>query len=170
MEIKMMKVQDVHPYENNPRINDGAVDAVVESIKQYGFKVPVIIDGGGVLVTGHTRLKAAKKLGLKEIPAVIADDLTEEQCKAFRIADNKVSDFSIFDNKKLLEELEGLDDLFTGFETSDVFNSILDEKDKSLLDDLDDGFVYEASFKSPDEDKIMKITEMWEKLNGNEKE
>ena len=57
MEIKMMKVQDVHPYENNPRINDGAVDAVAESIKQYGFKVPVIIDGGGVLVTGHTRLR-----------------------------------------------------------------------------------------------------------------
>lgn len=117
-------------------------------------------------MTGHTRAKAAQKLNMAEVPAVVADDLTEEQAKAFRIADNKVSDLSIFDNKKLLKELKGLDNLFTGFKKGEIFADLLNEKSKEL-DDLD-GFVYEASFKSPDKDKIEEITRIWEEMNGQD--
>ena len=110
MEIVMRKVSELTPYEKNPRLNDKAVEACAESIKAYGFKVPIIVDRNGIIVTGHTRLKAAKALGMKEVPCIIADDLTDEQIRAFRIADNKVSDFSIWDNKLLLEELEAIAD------------------------------------------------------------
>lgn len=165
MEIVMKRLQELHPYENNPRMNDNAVDAVAESIKQYGFKVPIVVDSNGVIVTGHTRLRAAEKLGLTEVPVIVASDLTEAQCRAFRIADNKVSDYSIFDNKKLLEELAALDDdLFTGFTESDIFDDVVGEKE-SPLDSFDEGFVYEASFKSPSEEKIKQIEELWNQIN-----
>lgn len=174
LKVEYVSLDSIREYENNPRIiSDEAVDGVAESIKEYGFKVPVIVSTkkvGGVteyiLITGHTRTRAARKLGMDKIPAVMADDLSEEQQKAFRIADNKVSDLSIFDNKKLLEELDGLEDLYTGFDTSELFDELLGEKDM----DMDDvgGFVYEASFKSPSKEKIDKITEMWEKLNEDE--
>jgi hypothetical protein len=168
MQIEMMSIQDVHPYENNPRMNDNAVDAVAESIKQYGFKVPIVVDTEHVIVTGHTRLRAAEKLGMTEVPVIVASDLSPEQCRAFRIADNKVSDYSIFDNKKLLEELDALDDdLFTGFTESDIFDDVVGDKE-SPLDDLDEGFVYEASFKSPDEEKIKQIEELWNQINQEE--
>lgn len=81
------KIEEVVPYENNPRNNDKAVKFVANSIKQFGFKVPIIIDKNGVIVAGHTRLKAAKKLGMKMVPCIVADDLTPEQVKAFRLAD-----------------------------------------------------------------------------------
>lgn len=167
MQIEMMDIRDIHPYENNPRMNDNAVDAVAESIKQYGFKVPIVVDNEHVIVTGHTRLRAAEKLKMAEVPVIVANDLSPEQCRAFRIADNKVSDYSIFDNKKLLEELDALDDdLFTGFEESDIFDDTIG--DKSPLDDLDEGFVYEASFKSPSEEKIKQIEELWNQINQDE--
>ena len=79
MNIRQMPLKDIHPYERNPRKNDGAVDAVAESIKQYGFLVPLVITPAGEIVTGHTRYKAAQKLGLKIVPCVIADELTEDQ-------------------------------------------------------------------------------------------
>ena len=91
MEIKMMKTSELIPYINNPRKNDHAVDAVASSIKSFGFKVPIVIDGDNEIINGHTRLKAAKKLGLAEVPVIVADDLTEELIRAFRLADNKVS-------------------------------------------------------------------------------
>ena len=100
MEIIYKKIDELKPYLNNPRFNDDAVEYVANSIKEFGFKVPCVIDKDGVLITGHTRYKASKLLGLKEIPCLIADDLSEEQIKAFRLADNKVSDNSIWDNKK----------------------------------------------------------------------
>lgn len=81
-----LNINQLKPYENNPRINDKAVDAVAASIKEFGFKVPIIIDKNNVIVAGHTRLKAAQKLGLEEVPVIVADDLTEEQIKAFRLA------------------------------------------------------------------------------------
>ncbi len=116
MEIQYRRLSEITPYENNPRVNDDGVEAVAESIKTFGFKVPMVLDRDGVIICGHTRYKAAQKLGIDQVPCVIADDLTEKEAKAFRLADNKVSDFSIFDNKKLLEELDGLDNIFTGFE------------------------------------------------------
>lgn len=121
MQVVMKSLEEIHPYENNPRINDKAAAAVAKSIEAYGFKVPIVIAADGEIVCGHTRYKAAQELKLKEVPCVIADDLTPEQIKAFRLADNKVSDVAIWDNKKLLQELDELDafdddSLFTGFE------------------------------------------------------
>lgn len=169
MQIIEKRIKDLHPYDKNPRNNDGAVDYVVASIEAYGFKVPIIIDKNGVIVAGHTRYKAAEKIGMETVPCIVADDLTDEQVKAFRIADNKVSDFSIWDNKLLLEELDEIgDDLFTGFEDGDIFNTVLNEADSSVIEDNDYGVIYEAVFKSEDESKIQKIKEAWEKISGED--
>lgn len=109
MEIVYKKIDEVIPYEKNPRNNDEAVKYVAESIKQFGFKVPIIVDKDNIIVAGHTRLKAAKQLGLKEVPTITADDLTPEQVKAFRLADNKVSEKAEWNMDLLGEELENLD-------------------------------------------------------------
>ena len=111
MDVIEKKLKDIKPYEKNPRKNDSAVDAVANSIREFGFKVPVVIDKDGVIVCGHTRYKAAKKLGLKDVPCVIADDLTEEQIKAYRLADNKVSELAEWDIDLLGEELDGIFDI-----------------------------------------------------------
>ena len=108
MEIINKKVEELIPYEKNPRNNDEAVEYVANSIKEFGFKVPIVIDKDGVIIAGHTRLKAAKQLGLNEVPCIIADDLSEEQIKAFRLADNKVSEQASWDFELLDEELDGL--------------------------------------------------------------
>lgn len=102
------RIDELIPYENNPRNNDGAVDAVANSIKEFGFKVPIIIDKNNIIVAGHTRLKASKKLGLTEVPCVVASDLTDEQVKSLRLVDNKTSELSEWDFEKLKEELEGI--------------------------------------------------------------
>ena len=114
MVIITKNIKEIIPYEKNPRINENAVDKVAESIKQFGWKVPIVIDKNNVIVTGHTRYKAAEKLGINEIPCIIANDLTDAQIKAYRIADNKVADFAIWDNKLLLEELADLDNIGGG--------------------------------------------------------
>jgi len=101
-------VNEIIPYINNPRKNDNAVDKVAASIKEFGFKVPCVISSDNVIVTGHTRIKAAKKLGMETVPCIIADDLTDAQIKAFRLADNKVAEFAEWDFEKLEIELEGL--------------------------------------------------------------
>ena len=111
MNIIEKKTDELIPYINNPRNNDEAVDKVAASIKEFGWKVPVVITTDNVIVTGHTRLKAARKLGLEKVPCIIADDLTESQIKAFRLADNKVAEFSEWDFDKLTIELEGLTDI-----------------------------------------------------------
>lgn len=111
MEIITKKLNELKPYENNPRINDDAVEYVANSIKEFGFKVPIIIDKNNVIVTGHTRYKASKQLGLKEVPCIIADDLNEKQIKAFRLADNKVSEKSRWDNRLLDRELFELENM-----------------------------------------------------------
>lgn len=112
MNIIEKKIEDLKPYEKNPRKNDASVPKVMQSIKEFGFKVPLVVDKDGVIVTGHTRYKAAIKLGLKTVPCIIADDLTPEQIKAYRLADNKVSEFSVWDYELLAEELGELDDMF----------------------------------------------------------
>lgn len=109
MEIINRKIDEIIPYENNPRNNDDAVDYVAKSIEEFGFKVPIILDKNNIIVTGHTRLKAAKKLGLKEVPTIMADDLTDEQIKAFRLADNKVSEYAEWDLDILNDELMNFD-------------------------------------------------------------
>jgi ParB-like chromosome segregation protein Spo0J len=166
MDIKMVKIDDIVPYENNPRHNADAIEPVKESIRQFGFKVPMILDKENVIVAGHTRYEAAKALGMTEVPVIYADDLSEEQVRAFRIADNKTADFSMWDNKKLLEELEGLEDFFTGFNMDEIMDGAgeLDESDNSPLLDNEDGVMYEVTFRSMDSAKIDRIKEMWESL------
>lgn len=111
MDIVEKKLADIKPYEKNPRKNDNAVDEVANSIKEFGFKVPIVIDKDNVIVCGHTRYKASKKLGLEVVPCVVADDLTEEQIKAYRLADNKVSELAEWDIDLLGEELDGIFDI-----------------------------------------------------------
>lgn len=108
MEIKMIKIENLKPYVNNPRFNDDAVKYVAESIKEFGFKVPMVIDKNNEIVAGHTRYKASLELGLKEVPCIVADDLTEEQIKAFRLADNKVSEQAVWNYDLLDLELDDI--------------------------------------------------------------
>lgn len=120
--IETIKTNEIIPYENNPRNNDAAVDAVANSIENFGFKVPIIIDHDNVIVAGHTRHKAAQKLGLEEVPCIRADDLTDEQVKAFRVADNKTAELADWDLEKLnaeLAKLEGIDMEQFGFDLSE---------------------------------------------------
>ena len=114
MQIIEKRLTDLIPYENNPRRNEQAVEAVANSIREFGFKVPIIIDKENVIVAGHTRAKAAERLGLEKVPVVIADDLTEEQIKAFRLADNKTAELADWDFAKLEEELAAINDLNMG--------------------------------------------------------
>jgi len=111
MKIHELYTKDLIPYDNNPRINDQAVDNLVNSIKEFGFKVPIVIDKNFIIAAGHTRLKAAQQLGIEKVPCIIAEDLTEEQIKAFRLADNKVSESAMWDPEKLEIELLELQDL-----------------------------------------------------------
>ena len=115
MEITNRKVSELIPYERNPRKNDEAVKYVKASIEQFGFKVPIVIDADGVIVAGHTRVKAAKELGMKEVPCIVADDLTEEQIKAFRLADNKTAEMAGWDFPMLEDELAGIEFDMTQF-------------------------------------------------------
>ena len=138
--IKNIKVSDLKPYENNPRNNEGAVAYLVNSIKSFGFKVPIVVDKDNVIVAGHTRWLAAQELGLKEVPCLIADDLTPKQIKAFRIADNKIAEKSSWDFTKLAEEVDALGDVdltdfgFGEFEIDVLKNGT--EIDNSTLDDI----------------------------------
>jgi len=141
MQIEMVDINLVKEYEQNPRNNDGAVDAVAASIKEFGFKVPVIVDGDGVLIAGHTRVRAARKLGLKEVPVIRAGDLTPEQVRAFRVADNKLHELSSWDMQLLpleLKDLQGMNfDLsLLGFDASDLA-TILDPDGTQGLTDED---------------------------------
>lgn len=112
LKIEYVDIEKITPYQYNPRKNDKAVEFVMNSIKEFGFKVPMVITSGGVVITGHTRLKAAKKLGIKEVPCIIADDLSEEQQNAFRLADNETSEQAKWNKEMLEEEMKKLLDIF----------------------------------------------------------
>ena len=131
MNIVMKQITELKEYENNPRNNDAAVDAVAKSIEEFGFKVPIVVTSKNVIIAGHTRLKASIKLGLLEVPCIIADDLTDEQVKAFRLADNKTAELASWDFSKLEEELSliEMDMLQFGFEDleSDIPDNATDD-------------------------------------------
>lgn len=133
MQIVYRHVSDLIPYVNNARKNDHAVDAVASSIKNYGFKQPIVIDSQGEVVAGHTRLKAAKKLNMEQVPCIIADDLTPAQIKAYRIADNKVAELSEWDMELLKVELEDIEG-FTGFEVDELQDLFEDEAKEESFD------------------------------------
>ena len=131
MNIIEKSITEVKPYEKNPRKNDQSVDKVANSIKEFGFKVPIVIDKHNVIVCGHTRYKAAKKLGLSVVPCVVADDLTEEQIKAYRLADNKVGEDSLWDMDLLSEELNDIFDL----DMQDFGFDLLEEEPEEVVED-----------------------------------
>ena len=125
MQIQMMKLSEIHPYEKNPRFNDGAVEAVANSIKEFGFQQPIVVDKDLVVVVGHTRLKAAEQLGLTEVPVVIAENLTPEQVQAYRIADNKTGEIAEWNYDLLPIELRDLQEKdfdlsLLGFDTDEL--------------------------------------------------
>lgn len=120
MNIVKMKVSELIPYINNPRNNENAVDKVASSIKEFGFKNPIFVDKNNVVVNGHTRLLASKKLGLKEVPVIVIDDLTDTQIKAFRIADNKTSEYATWDKELLRVELDMLEEMDFDLETVNI--------------------------------------------------
>lgn len=108
MKVEMIGVDKLIPYARNPRRNDGAVDAIAASIKEFGFRQPIVVDEDMVILVGHTRLKAAHKLGLDKVPVHIAKGLTDAQRKAYRIADNRTNEIAEWDNDMLALELEDL--------------------------------------------------------------
>lgn len=135
MIIKSMKIEDLKEYGNNPRLNDEAVEYVAKSIEEFGFKVPIIIDEDNVIVAGHTRKKAAAKLGLKEVPVIVAEDLNADQVKAFRLADNKVAEYSEWDMDLLMIELDDIDIEMDGFGFDDA--EVVEEAEGVEEDDFE---------------------------------
>lgn len=156
MQIEEVNINELTPYSNNPRNNDAAVDAVAASIKEFGFKVPIIIDKDNVIVAGHTRLKAALKIGLEKVPCIKADDLTPEQLKAFRLADNKVGELATWDFDKLEEELTELDSLNLDFEMSDFGFDVSENRGGDLENVIEDDYDEE-----PPEDPKAKLGDVY---------
>lgn len=139
LQIIYKRVEDLIPYINNPRKNDQAVDKVASSIKNFGFRVPIVLDSKNEIITGHTRLKASIKLGIEEVPCIVADDLTESQIKAFRIADNRVAEEADWDKELLALEIEGLENMnfdlqYLGFDDAEL-NSLINSKTEDAVDD-----------------------------------
>ncbi len=140
MQLIYKPLHNLRPYDKNPRNNAAAVPYVANSIKTFGFKVPIIVDRDDVIVCGHTRAEAAKQLGMTEVPCVVADDLTPDQIQAFRLADNKVSELAEWDTDLLADELDDLDDW--------------DMDDFGFLDDDDeDIFAEEEEMEAPESKK-----------------
>lgn len=143
MKVEAKSIDDIKPYENNPRNNDDAVDAVANSIKEFGWQQPIVVDIGGVIIAGHTRYKAAQKLGLKTVPVVVAKDLSEEQVKAYRLADNKSGELASWDFDMLNEEIDNIKDIdmsqfgFDDIEEPDLPDNFFEEDD-SGNDSTDD--------------------------------
>lgn len=152
MDIILKKINELIPYERNPRKNEAAIDAVAASIKNFGFKVPIVIDQGGVIVAGHTRLAAAKKLGLEEVPCIVADDLTEEQIKAFRLADNKTAELAEWDPELLEIELQDITEIDMSEFGFDEFKDAEDVDPEIIEDDIPD----------VPEEPVCKLGDLWE--------
>ena len=130
MKVEAKSIDDIKPYENNPRDNDDAVDAVANSVKEFGWQQPIVVDNEGVIIAGHTRYKAAEKLGLKTVPVVVAKDLTEEQVKAYRLADNKSGELADWDMDLLNDELDQIRNI-------DMSDFGFDEVNDDSVDDYD---------------------------------
>lgn len=153
MQVVAKSIDDIKPYEHNPRNNDDAVDAVANSIKEFGWQQPIVVDNEGVIIAGHTRYKAAKKLGLKTVPIVIAKDLSEEQVKAYRLADNKSGELASWDSSLLDAELIKVSDIdMSQFGFEDIADA-----------ELPDDFFEENSDqdKNDDEDQSNELVLDW---------
>lgn len=176
MKVELKRITEIRPYENNPRVNDGAVDAVAASIREFGFQQPIVVDADGVIIAGHTRYKAALRLGLAEAPVVVADTLTPDQVRAYRLADNKTGELATWDFAALDEELAGISELdmsLYGFEPPKET-----EADTVREDDFDAEPPKEPKSKPGDiyrlgEHRLMcgdsAKKEDWEKLMGDDR-
>lgn len=132
MKVESKSIDEVTPYENNPRNNDQAVDAVANSIKEFGWQQPIVVDKNMIIIVGHTRYKAAKKLGLTKIPVVVATNLSDEQAKAYRLADNKSGELADWNEDLLTDELGGIDDI----DMSDFgFDNLEEPESEDVQDD-----------------------------------
>jgi ParB-like chromosome segregation protein Spo0J len=156
--IEVRDISSIKPYDKNPRQNDDAVDAVAASLKEFGFRSPIVVDGDGVIICGHTRLKAAQKLGLTKVPVHVAKDLTPEQVKAFRIADNKTSDLSDWDYDILPIELSELQDAGFGLEIL-AFDE--DELAKLLKTEPTEGLTDDDAVPEPPKEPITQPGDLW---------
>jgi DNA modification methylase len=139
MYVEMRPITSIRPYENNPRLNDAAVDAVAASIREFGFRQPIVVDEDGVIIVGHTRYKAAIKLGLEEVPVHVAVGLTPAQAKAYRLADNQTATLAQWDDDKLVQELAQLEEMdfdlaLTGFSSDEVMRLLGSQENQGLSD------------------------------------
>lgn len=151
MTIKEIITKELIPYENNPRNNDNAVGSVANSIREFGFKVPIVIDKNNVIVAGHTRHKAAELLGLEKVPCIIADDLTDEQIKAFRLADNKTAELATWDFDKLYDELQEINLNMNDFGFDEVEEPNFEELDGEESEAADGTITIKIVFASDEE-------------------
>lgn len=153
-QIVYKKLSELHLNDRNPRINDNAVDVVAKSIEKYGFKNPLIVDSKGKIWCGNTRFKASKKLGLKEVPCIVADDLTEEQIREYALLDNKTNEIAEWDFDLLGEELAELD--LSDFDLDWGINEINNDKERiDKSDTLKD--VYEITISCQNENDLENI-------------
>lgn len=157
MNIEQLDINTITPYFNNPRINDDAVDIVITSIEEFGFQVPIIVDKDNVIVAGHTRWQAAKRLGMDMIPTIVAKDLTPEKAKAFRIMDNKAAEAAKWDWGKLAVEFTDLEALdcnmdALGFDLLEVEKVMLDHTDESGSDSRSSNYTENDRPRGTDDD------------------
>jgi ParB-like chromosome segregation protein Spo0J len=158
MQIELRELSSVRPYENNPRNNDKAVDAVAASIKEYGFSQPIVVDSDSFIIVGHTRLKAAQKLGLERVPVVVASHLTPDQVRAYRIADNKTAEIAEWNFDLLPIELSALQEAnydlgLLGFDTEELAK-LMDTGVNEGLTDPDD-------IPEPPDEAITQAGDLW---------
>ena len=153
MEIIYKKTSELIPYAKNARKNDKAVKYVAKSIEEFGFKVPIIIDSHNVVVCGHTRLKASERLGIEEVPCIVADDLTDEQIKAFRLADNKVSEQSEWDLNLLNDELDDILNIDMSDFGFDIFSMDDIDEVEAYNEEEDEREYFSKTFTFPIEKK-----------------
>jgi len=158
MNIQMRNINDIHPYENNPRVNEKAVESVTASLKEFGWRQPIVVDKDGIIIVGHTRYKAAQKLGIEKVPVHVAKDLTEAQIKAYRIADNQTATIADWDYELLpieLKELQVMD-----FDI-DLLGFDEDELQKILGEEITEGLTDPDEVPEPPKVAITKPGDIW---------
>ncbi|MEQ9588031.1 MAG: DNA modification methylase [Parvibaculaceae bacterium] len=158
MKIEQRKLSEIRPYESNPRVNDGAVASVATSIREFGFRQPIVVDEDGVIIVGHTRYKAAESLGLETVPVHVATGLTDAQIKAYRIADNQTATIAEWDYGLLTAELVGLQQ--TEFDL-DLLGFSADELMKIMTPEIEDGLCDPDDVPEPPDEAITQPGDLW---------
>jgi hypothetical protein len=158
MDVEQRPIGHIRPYENNPRLNDAAVDAVAASIREFGFRQPIVVDEAGVIIVGHTRYKAALRLGLPTVPVHVAVGLTPAQVKAYRLADNATAALSSWDDDKLVRELAQLQEMhfdlaLTGFSCEDLLRRLAPMATEGLTDP--------DAVPAPPDDPVTRPGDLW---------